>query len=81
MAGEGARTLGNLENKTFIFLIRPITTNYLNDFMYWILNSEVFSNFIDYMKTGSTIQHLYQNVFENFSFPVSLMKPLKTILH
>ncbi|MCX9025289.1 MAG: restriction endonuclease subunit S [Candidatus Methanoperedens sp.] len=75
----------NLRNKATlnsgIFLIRPLTTNYLNDFMYWILNSEVFSTFISFTKTGSTIQHLYQNVFEDFSFPVPLIPEQRAIAH
>ena len=53
-----------------IMLIRPETEDYHTDFMYWILNSKVFSEYIEYTKTGSTVQHLYQETFENFIFPV-----------
>lgn len=40
-------------------------------YLYWILNSEVFWNWFNYTNGGnSTILHLYQNVFEKFSFPL-----------
>jgi type I restriction enzyme S subunit len=50
-----------------IFVIRPIA-HYLTNFMYWILNSGVFFGFISFHGTGTTIKHLYQNVFEVFQF-------------
>ena len=52
-----------------IFLIRP-TGSYITSYMYWVLQSAAFKVFCDLSSTGSTIQHLYQNVFEDFSFPV-----------
>lgn len=52
-----------------IFLIRP-TSSYLTEYMYWVLQSNAFKVFCDLSSLGSTIQHLYQNVFEDFSFPV-----------
>ena len=53
-----------------IFLTRSISGNYITEFMYWLLNSVVFTKFIDYTKTGTTINHLYQNVFVDFAYPV-----------
>jgi len=38
--------------------------------MYWMLNSAVFERFFDYIKTGVTISHLYQEKFERFFFPI-----------
>ena len=52
-----------------IFLVRPYN-NYITDFLYYVLSSSVFSNFYFLRSFGSTIQHLYQNVFEEFSFPI-----------
>jgi type I restriction enzyme, S subunit len=52
-----------------IFLIRPLRS-YTTAFMYWVLNSDAFRIFCDLSSLGSTIQHLYQNVFERFIFPV-----------
>jgi len=50
-----------------IFLVRP-AADYVTEFLYWVLNSTVFEHFVDLTSSGSTIQHLYQNVFENFIF-------------
>ena len=52
-----------------IFLVRPYNY-YITDFLYYVLSSSVFSNFYFLRSFGSTIQHLYQNVFEDFSFPI-----------
>lgn len=52
-----------------IFLIRPLN-QYLNKYMYWVLNSVVFERYFDYIKTGATIAHLYQETFERFFFPI-----------
>lgn len=52
-----------------IFVVRPLR-EYSTIFMYWILSSQVFSVFCDLESFGSTINHLYQNVFEQFVFPV-----------
>lgn len=53
-----------------IFLTRPMKSLYNTDFMFWVLNSKVFSEFIEITKTGTTISHLYQNIFVRFTFPV-----------
>jgi len=52
-----------------IFLTRPLRHTYDTDYMYWVLNSSSFTAFIDLTKTGTTISHLYQNVFVRFQFP------------
>ena len=62
-----------------IFVTRPIKSNYYTNFMYWILNSQTFNFFIDYMSRGSTINHLYQNVFEIFSFSLPSRQEQKAI--
>lgn len=62
-----------------IMLIRPITTDYCTDFMFWILNSKVFSEYNEHTKTGSTIQHLYQETFENFIFSAPHIDEQKNI--
>jgi type I restriction enzyme S subunit len=53
-----------------IFLLRCNDGSYEHEFMYHLLNSYVFSKFLDDNLAGSTIQHLYQNVFERFEFPI-----------
>lgn len=51
-----------------LFVTRPLKGKYLNVFLYWVLNSLIFRNYIDLNKGGSTIQHLYQNVFDRFLY-------------
>jgi len=51
-----------------LFVTRPLKDKYLNVFLYWVLHSSVFRNYIDLTKGGSTIQHLYQNVFDRFLY-------------
>ena len=53
-----------------IFLTRPLNNSYLPRFFYWVLVSPIFSEFVGYSSNGSTILHLYQNVFVNFYFPI-----------
>lgn len=53
-----------------IFVTRPLNTDYYPKFLYWMLSSKVFDDFIRYYETGSTIKHLYQEIFVNFSFPL-----------
>ncbi len=53
-----------------VFLTRPLDNSYSSEFMYWVLYSDVFKSFYDFNKSGSTIQHLYQNVFNEFKFPL-----------
>ena len=50
-----------------IFVVRP-QESYSTRFLYWVLSSRVFEDYVALTSTGSTILHLYQNVFEQFSF-------------
>lgn len=52
-----------------IFVLRQIKDTSV-DYFYWILNSSIFHDFNKLTVSGSTIQHLYQNIFENFIFSV-----------
>jgi type I restriction enzyme, S subunit len=61
-----------------IFLIRP-TSGYVTEYMYWVLQSKAFNVFCDLSSLGSTIQHLYQNVFEDFAFPVPSLPEQRSI--
>jgi type I restriction enzyme S subunit len=66
--------VGNLKGQTClnsgVFLTRCTNKQYISRFFFWMLNSQVFKVFVDYNSGGSTIQHLYQNVFVNFKFPI-----------
>jgi type I restriction enzyme S subunit len=52
-----------------IFVVRSINKDFTTEFLFWILKSNIFIRFNDYTSYGSTIQHLYQNVFVEFNFP------------
>lgn len=53
---------------TGVMVIRPLHEKYLPEFLFWILQSQQFTEFIDIIKSGSTINHLYQESFNNFQF-------------
>ena len=63
--------LNNDEKATLnsgIFVIRPLRHNFSTKFYFWLLQSKVFREFVDFNKTGSTIVHLYQDTFVNFEY-------------
>ena len=62
-----------------IMLVRPTTRKFHTQFLFWVLISEVFYQFNEYTKSGSTILHLYQNVFERMPFPVPTIDEQTTI--
>jgi type I restriction enzyme S subunit len=64
-----------------IFLLRPLKRIFLNDFIYWVLNSSSLIEFNNYTKTGATISHLYQNVFERMSFCVPSISEQKAVVN
>ena len=53
-----------------IFILRCRDGSYDHRWMFCILQSDYFRRFLDDNLAGSTIQHLYQHVFNNFEFPV-----------
>jgi type I restriction enzyme S subunit len=53
-----------------IFVTRPISNEYSNAFLYYVLDSNVFADFVNFRSSGTTIDHLYQNVFVDFAFPM-----------
>jgi type I restriction enzyme, S subunit len=55
---------------TGVFVIRPINKKYFPLFFYYVLNSKFFHKFLNRLKAGSTINHLYQKDFVNFYFPI-----------
>lgn len=48
-----------------IFVIKQTKGAFVQNFLYWTLVSDQFKEFVGFNSTGSTIAHLYQNVFEN----------------
>ncbi len=59
-----------------VFVTRPKNKEYDTIFLYYFLKSKIFEDFIQYNKTGTTINHLYQETFENFEycFPQSIQE-------
>lgn len=47
-----------------IFVLKQKREVFSQDYIFWTLNSGLFSSFNDYTSCGTTILHLYQNVFE-----------------
>ncbi|SFZ94436.1 type I restriction enzyme, S subunit [Flaviramulus basaltis] len=62
-----------------VFLTRPKSDDYISEYLYWVLESDVFKTFYDFNKSGSTIQHLYQNVFNEFKFTCPTLQEQLTI--
>ncbi|MGN7820538.1 restriction endonuclease subunit S [Chitinophaga sp. 22536] len=52
-----------------IFVVRAKKDDLTTGYLFWVLKSEIFTRFNKYTSYGSTIQHLYQNVFIEFSLP------------
>jgi type I restriction enzyme S subunit len=51
-----------------VFVIRPKDNDYDPKFFYYVLTSRIFEDFLNKLKAGSTISHLYQKDFISFSF-------------
>lgn len=69
--GKVALVSGLTKNATLnsgVFVIRPINDKYSHLFAYYILSSEIFTDFLSELSAGSTINHLYQKDFITFEF-------------
>jgi type I restriction enzyme S subunit len=53
-----------------IFLLRCKDGSFEHPYIFQLLRSSLFRQFLDDNLAGSTIQHLYQHVFKTFEFPV-----------
>ena len=53
-----------------VFVIRPIQESYYPTFVYYIISSFVFKDFLDHLSAGSTIIHLYQKDINKFRFAI-----------
>lgn len=51
-----------------VFVIRPKDGAYDPKFFFYVLTSRIFEEFLTKLQAGSTISHLYQKDFVNFSF-------------
>lgn len=48
-----------------VFVLKQRKNQFNPNFLYWLLSSTLLADFNNYTSTGTTILHLYQNVFEN----------------
>lgn len=53
-----------------VFLVKPITDAYTAHFMFYVLESSVFKDFLQQLSAGSTINHLYQKDLVKFELYV-----------
>lgn len=53
-----------------VFLVKPITDAYIAHFMFYVLESSVFKDFLQQLSAGSTINHLYQKDLVKFDLYV-----------
>jgi type I restriction enzyme S subunit len=53
-----------------VMLVRSLKGEFLNEYFLWVIKSRIFDEFVEVTKTGSTVMHLYQKDFGNFSFPL-----------
>ena len=65
---EGLKSGEKATLNSGVFVVRPLKNNFSTRFYFWLLQSRVFKDFVDYNSTGSTIVHLYQDTFVNFSY-------------
>lgn len=57
-----------------VFVVRPKNEAYDSTYIYYVLLSQIFTDFLAKLAAGSTINHLYQKDFVNFEFeaPVAI---------
>lgn len=53
-----------------VFVVKPITDAYTAHFMFFVLESSVFKDFLQQLSAGSTINHLYQKDLVKFDLYV-----------
>ena len=51
-----------------VFVVRPKNDAYVPLYMYYVLTSHIFGEFLTRLQAGSTISHLYQRDFVRFAF-------------
>lgn len=62
-----------------IFVVKQTKGVFEQNYLYWVLVSNQLKEFVGFKSTGSTIAHLYQNVFENMPLTVPSLVEQKSI--
>jgi len=73
------QVMGRATLNSGVFTIRPLKSTYEPEYLYHILMSRVFRDFLDRLAAGSTISHLYQKDFVHFEFPIPSITEQKAI--
>lgn len=63
-----------------VFVVRPKKEVYNRTYMYYILSSQIFDEFLAKLAAGSTINHLYQKDFVNFEFKAPVNIPEQAVI-
>jgi len=63
-----------------VFVIKPITEAYTTDYMFYVLESFIFKNFLGQLSAGSTINHLYQKDIVKFECALPPISEQKMIV-
>ena len=53
-----------------LLIIRPLNERFTNEYLYYVISSDVFVRYYNYSSTGSTMESLSQEKLGNFIFPV-----------
>ena len=53
-----------------LLIIRPLNERFSNEYLYYVISSDVFVRYYKYSSTGSTMESLSQEKLGNFIFPV-----------
>ena len=64
-----------------IFVMKQRKIVFDQDFLYWLLVSNLFKEFNSYTSSGTTILHLYQNVFVNMPMLIPPLQEQLSIAH
>lgn len=64
-----------------VFVIRPIGSGINSKFLYYILMSKYFDDFLKKITAGSTITHLYQKDFIHFDFVLPTLEEQNSIVN
>lgn len=64
-----------------VFVLRTTGSSWQTKYLFNILASNIFKSFIDFTSYGSTILHLYQNVFNEFQFPLPSLEEQSAIVN
>ena len=67
-AGFVDRLPGPATLNSGVFVIRPKAESYSPKYIYYVLTSHIFEDFLVRLQAGSTISHLYQKDFTEFTF-------------